>query len=159
MIATDIAAAPGGSGVLFNQKGQVIGLVKSGILGEAVSASASALAVSDMKQVMEMLLNGESVPYMGISGTSVTEELSEAQKMPKGLYVTNVQVDSPGMKAGIQNGDVIQQVGEDTVSGNVSYEKAVLGCKPGEAVKVKGQRLGNGGYVDVDFTVTMGSME
>lgn len=159
VIATDIAAAPGGSGVLFNQKGQVIGLVKSGILGEAVSASASALAVSDMKQVMEMLLNGESVPYMGISGTSVTEELSEAQKMPKGLYVTNVQVDSPGMKAGIQNGDVIQQVGEDTVSGNVSYEKAVLGCKPGEAVKVKGQRLGNGSYVDVDFTVTVGSME
>lgn len=159
VIATDIAAAPNGSGVLFNQKGQVIGLVKSGILGDAVSASASALAVSDMKQVMEMLLNGDSVPYMGISGTSVTEELSEEQKMPKGLYVTNVRVDSPGMKAGIQNGDVIQQVGEDTVSGNASYEKAVLGCKPGEPVKVKGRRLGSGGYVDVDFTVTMGSIE
>lgn len=159
VIATDIAAVSNGSGVLFNQKGQVIGLVKNGILGEAVSVSANALAVSDMKQVMELLLNGDSVPYTGISGTSVTEELSEEQKMPKGLYVTNVQVDSPGMKAGIQNGDVIIQVGEDSVTGNVSYEKAVLACKPGEAVKVKGQRLGSGGYVDVDFTVTMGSVE
>ncbi len=159
VITTDIAAAPGGSGVLFNQKGQVIGLVKSGILGEAASASVNALAVSDMKQVMEMLLNGDSVPYIGISGTSVTDELSEEQKMPKGLYVTNVEVDSPAMKAGIQNGDVIRQVGEESVSGKVSYEKAVLACKPGEAVKVKGQRLGNGGYVDVDFTVTVGSME
>lgn len=159
VIATDIAAAPNGSGVLFNQKGQVIGLVKSGILGEKVSASANALAISDLKQVMEMLLNGEGVPYTGIFGTSVTEELSEEQKMPKGLYVTNVQVDSPGMKAGIQNGDVIIQVGEDSVTGNVSYEKAVLTCKPGEAVKVKGRRLGSGGYVDVDFTVTMGSIE
>ncbi len=159
VITTDIAAAPGGSGVLFNQKGQVIGLVKSGILGETASASANALAVSDMKQVMEMLLNGDSVPYTGISGTSVTDELSKEQKMPKGLYVTNVRVDSPAMKAGIQNGDVIQQVGEESVSGKVSYEKAVLVCKPGEDVKVKGQRLGNGGYVDVDFTVTVGSME
>lgn len=159
VITTDIAAASGGSGVLFNQKGQVIGLVKSGILGEAVSASANALAVSDMKQVMEMLLNGDTVPYTGIFGTSVTDELSKEQKMPKGLYVTNVQVDSPAMKAGIQNGDVILQVGEDSVTGNVSYEKAVLGCKSGETVKVKGQRLGNGGYVDVEFTVTMGSME
>lgn len=160
IIATDIAASPGASGVLFNQKGQVIGLVKGGVLGDdGTPASANALAVSDMKQVMGLLLNGETVPYTGISGTAVTDQLAEEQKIPKGLYVTNVQADSPAMKAGIQNGDVIVEVGAGSVTGIVSYEKAVLECKAGEAVKVKGQRLGSGGYVDVDFTVTMGSME
>ena len=112
-----------------------------------------------MKQVMGLLLNGEAVPYTGIFGTAVTDELSEEKKIPKGLYVTNVQADSPAMKAGIQNGDVILEVGANSVTGIVSYEKAVLECKAGEAVKVKGQRLGSGGYVEVDFTVTMGSME
>lgn len=159
VIATDIAASSAASGVLFNQKGQVIGLVKSGILGEGASASANALAVSDLKQVMGLLLNGEAVPYTGIFGTAVTDELSKEQKIPKGLYVTNVQADSPAMKAGIQNGDVILEVGENSVTGIVSYEKAVLECRAGEAVKVKGQRLGSGGYVGVDFTVTMGSRE
>lgn len=159
VIATDIAASSGASGVLFNQKGQVIGLVKSGILGEGASASANALAVSDMKQAMGLLLNGEAVPYTGIFGTAVTDELSEEKKIPKGLYVTNVQADSPAMKAGIQNGDVILEVGDASVTGIISYEKAVLERKAGEIVKVKGQRLGSGGYVDVDFSVTMGSRE
>lgn len=159
VIATDISASPGASGVLFNQKGQVIGLVKGGILGEGASALVNALEVSDMKQVMGLLLNGETVPYTGIFGTAVTDELSEEKKIPKGLYVTNVQADSPAMKAGIQNGDVILEVGANSVTGIVSYEKAVLECRAGEAVKVKGQRLGSGGYVEVDFTVTMGSME
>ena len=159
VIATDIAASADASGVLFNQKGQAIGLVKSGILGEGASASANALAVSDMKQVMGLLLNGEAVPYTGIFGTAVTDELSEEKKIPKGLYVTNVQADSPAMKAGIQNGDVILEVGDASVTGIISYEKAVLEHKAGEIVKVKGQRLGSGGYVDVDFSVTMGSRE
>ena len=159
VIATDIAASAGASGILFNQKGQVIGLMKGAILGEGASASANALAVSDMKQVMGLLLNGETVPYTGIFGTAVTDELSKEKKIPKGLYVTNVQADSPAMKAGIQNGDVILEVGDSSVTGIISYEKAVLERQAGEIVKVKGQRLGSGGYVEVEFSVTMGSIE
>ena len=159
VIATDIAAAPGGTGVLFNQKGQVLGLLKGGLFGEADSGPANALAISDMKPVMELLLNGDSIPYVGVSGTTVTDELFEEQGIPKGLYVTNVQTDSPAMKAGIQNGDVIQEVKSSKVTGTSSYEKAVLECKAGENVKIKGRRLGNGGYVSVDFTVSVGSMD
>ncbi len=159
VIATDIAAVPGGTGVLFNQKGQVVGLMKSGLLGEADAGLSNALAISDMKPAMQLLLNEDSIPYVGISGTTVTDELSKEQGMPKGLYVTNVQADSPAMKAGIQNGDVIQEVKGQKVTGTASYEKAVLECKAGDSVKIKGRRLGNTGYVGVDFTVSTGSME
>lgn len=159
VIATDIAAVPGGTGVLFNQRGQAVGLVKSGLLGDADVGLSNALAISDMKPAMQLLLNEDSIPYVGISGTTVTDELAKEQGMPKGLYVTNVQADSPAMKAGIQNGDVIQEVKGQKVTGTASYEKAVLECKAGENVKIKGRRLGNTGYVGVDFTVTAGSME
>lgn len=158
MIATDIAAVSGGTGVLFNQKGEAVGLLKSGLLGED-SGLANALAISDMKPVMQLLLNEDSIPYVGISGTTVTDELSEEQGMPKGLYVTNVQTDSPAMKAGIQNGDVIQEVKGQKVTGTASYEKAVLECRAGDSVRIKGRRLGSTGYVSVDFTVSAGSME
>lgn len=158
VIATDIAAVSGGTGVLFNQKGEAVGLLKSGLLGED-SGLANALAISDMKPVMQLLLNEDSIPYVGISGTTVTDELSEEQGMPKGLYVTNVQTDSPAMKAGIQNGDVIQEVKGQKVTGTASYEKAVLECRAGDSVRIKGRRLGSTGYVSVDFTVSAGSME
>ncbi len=159
VIATDIAAAPGGTGVLFNQKGQVLGLLKGGILGESETGLANALAISDMKPAMQLLLNGDSIPYVGISGSTVTDKLFEEQGIPKGLYVTHVQTDSPAMKAGIQNGDVILEVGGSKVTGTTSYEKAVLECKAGDTVRIKGQRRGNGGYVSIDFTVAAGSME
>ena len=62
------------------------------------------------------------------------------------------------MYAGIQNGDIIEQVGGTEVIGAASYEKAVRNCNVGARVKVKGKRRGNGGYVDVELTVTVGTM-
>lgn len=159
LIATDIAASSDGTGVLFNQSGEVLGLIKANTWESIESNTANALAVSDLKSVMEILLNGESVPYIGVLGTAVTEEISEEQQIPTGIYVTQVQADSPAMAAGIQNGDILQQVSGSDVVGIASYEKAVLGCKVGDSIKIKGQRRGANGYVDIDFTVTVGSQE
>jgi len=159
VLATDIAVSSGGTGVLVNQRGEVLGLVRGSIWPESANPTANALAISDLKPVLEMLLNGESVPYVGIRGTSVTEIVSAEQGLPRGMYVTQVVEDSPAMYAGIQNGDIIQKVGGTEVAGASSYEKAVLKCKTGAQVKVKGKRRGNGGYVDVEFVVTVGSQE
>ena len=104
-------------------------------------------------------MNGESVPYVGIYGTTINDTLSEAQDMPAGVYVMEINPDSPAMSAGIQNGDIIQEVAGTKISNTLSYEKAVISCKAGENVKIKGKRRGANGYVDIDFTVTIGSQE
>ena len=84
---------------------------------------------------------------------------AKEQDMPAGIYVTQVNADSPGMAAGIQNGDVLQEVSGEKLSNLLSYEKAVLDCKVGQNVKIKGKRRGAGGYVDIDFNVVIGSLE
>ena len=56
------------------------------------------------------MLNGKNVPYAGIRGVTVTKDVAEEQAIPEGLYVTEVESDSPAMASGIQNGDVIQEV-------------------------------------------------
>lgn len=159
VIATDIAAVSDGTGVLVNQNGEVLGLIKEEIWEETESHTVNALAISDLKSVLEMMLNGESVPYIGIYGIGVSEETSEQQEIPEGVYVTQVETDSPAMAAGIQNGDVIQEVAGITVTGTTSYANAVLHCDVGDEIRVKGQRRGAGGYVDVNFTVAVGSKE
>lgn len=159
VLATDIAVSQGGSGVLINQKGEVLGLIRSSIWADTSGTTANALAISDLKPILEMLLNGESVPYIGIQGTTVTDSIAADQGLPRGVYVTQVREDSPAMYAGIQNGDIIEKVNGTEVIGTASYEKAVQKCDVGSQVKVKGKRRGNGGYVDVEFTVTVGSME
>ncbi|MCU6746801.1 S1C family serine protease [Faecalicatena acetigenes] len=159
ILATDIACAENGTGILFNQAGQVIGLISPHIWAERKGTTANAFAVSDLKAAIELLVNGESVPYIGISGTAVTNEIAKQQSMPTGMYVVGVDVDSPAMEAGIQNGDIIQDVNGTAIMNTSTYQKAVLECKTGENVKLKGSRLGAGGYVDIEFTVTIGSQE
>lgn len=159
VIATDISLSEAGTGILYNEKGEVIGLIRSGIWKESGGSTANALAISDLKQVLEKLLAGESVPYVGLNGISVTEEISMEHSIPQGFYVTQVQEDSPAMTAGIQNGDVITEVHGTAVTGQASYTKAVEECSTGDTIKIRGQRRGNGGFVEVEFTVTVGSRE
>lgn len=159
VIATDIPLTEGGTGILINLDGEVLGLIRAQIWEDTESTTANALSISDLKPVLELLLNGESVPYIGANGTTVTEDISGEQGIPVGIYVTNVEADSPAMAAGIQNGDVIQEIDGIKVTGNSSYAKAVEQCRAGDAIKICGQRRGTGGYVEVTFNVTVGSRE
>ena len=160
VIATDIAVAQSGTGVLVDQSGKVIGLIRQGLFGENASeypeVTANALGISDLKSEMELMLNGKNVPYAGIRGVTVTKDVAEEQAIPEGLYVTEVESDSPAMASGIQNGDVIQEVNGETVTGISSFENVMLDCAVGDLVKVQGKRRGFSGYVDTEFTLSIG---
>lgn len=159
ILATDIAASAIGTGILFNLSGEVIGMIDPGIWGESETNTAKALAISDLKSIIELLVNGESVPYIGVYGTTINDAIAKEQDMPTGIYVTQVQTDSPAMSAGIQNGDILQEVSGAKLSNYLSYEKAVIDCKVGQTIKIKGKRRGANGYVDIDFSVVTGSQE
>lgn len=160
VIATDIAVAQSGTGILIDQSGKVIGLIRQGLFGENGSeypeVTANALGISDLKSEMELMLNGKNVPYAGIRGVTVTKDVAEEQAIPEGLYVTEVESDSPAMTSGIQNGDVIQEVNGETVTGISSFENVMLDCAVGDLVKVQGKRRGSSGYVDTEFTLSIG---
>ena len=148
----------GGTGILFNLDGEVIGMISPSVWEDAGSGTANAFAISDLKSVIEILANDESVPYIGIYGTTVTADLQE-QGMPAGIYVVDVDPESPAMEAGIQSGDIICEAAREKVASLGSYQSAVLKSKKGDMIKIRGQRRGADGYVDVDFTVTVGSRE
>ena len=162
VLATDIPAVSDGTGVLFNLDGEVVGMISeaaSGRQDEGETQTANAYAISDLKTMIELLANGDSIPYIGIYGTSVTSTVQDEQGIPSGLYVIEVDPDSPAMAAGIQNGDVIWEVNGGSVTSLATYQKSLLDAAAGETVTLRGKRLGSGGYVDIEFTVTVGSKE
>lgn len=158
LICTDIAAADEGTGVLFNLDGEVLAVIDQTISEEGSMNLVTGYGISDIKAMIENLSNGESVPYVGIRGIDVTEKI-EAQGIPKGVYVKEVEADSPAMNAGIQTGDIITSIGGETVTTLSSYHNLLMDEKAGDKVKIKGQRRGTGGYVDITFNVTVGSIE
>ena len=159
VIATDMSSASDGTGILFNLDGEVIGMISSDIWKDRGIRTANAYAISDLKLVIQLLANGASVPYIGVSGTAVTSGIQEEEGMPSGIYVIDVAADSPAMAAGIQSGDVICSVNGEKIVSMSAYRKLMLTLKVGDQIKVEGKRRGSEGYVDIKFDVTIESKE
>ncbi len=158
IIITDIPYSENGSGFLFDIYGKVMGYIDAGIVGSS-SGAAVAYGISDIMKEIEMMSNGKHVPYAGIRGMMVTEEASELYEIPVGLYVTEVEADSPAMNAGIQSGDVITKIGKVEVTSLDVYHDALYELEAGSSAKFIGKRYGTESYVDMDFTVAIGIKE
>lgn len=157
VIYTDISGSSAGSGVLVNIQGEIIGLIDQSILEEDSRNLIAGYGISDIKDTIELLLNGQSIPYTGLCGVDVTEEM-EMQGLPKGVYVREIETDSPAMAAGIQTGDIITGVDDTAITGVAGYHGMLMAKKPGDELNLKGRRRGAGGeYVDINFSVMIGS--
>lgn len=155
LICTDIGAATNGSGIMVNADGEVVGIIDQTVSDQSSMNLVTGYGISDLKKIIEALSNGQSIPYIGIRGITVTEEI-EAQGVPKGVYVQETIADAPAMEAGIRSGDVITAVGDTEVDSIEAYRRALLKLSVGDKVKISGKCKGTNGYVEVKFTVTVG---
>ncbi len=156
VICTDVAGAPDASGVIANLRGEVMGIIDQSLVEEDSRGAIAGYSVSDMKDVIELISNGQSVPYVGIEGIDVSEDMKE-KEIPVGLYVKEVETESPAMQAGIQNSDVITAVDGEVITGIADYHRILMKKEKGSEIVLKGCRQGTGGqYVDIDFKVTVG---
>lgn len=159
ILSTDIPATATGTGALINLNGEILGIISQGAFKENSTNLINAFAISDLKKNIELLSNGSGVPYLGIKATEVTPEVAEAQRLPKGLYIKEIVADSPSMVAGIQSGDILTYVEDSPITSIASYHDALFKYRVGNEIELKGMRLGSDGYVDMKYTVTVGSRE
>ena len=157
VIVTDMRGTAQGSGILFNVDGAVVGIINPKLGGDM--GVMTAYGISSLKSEIELMSNAKEVPYIGIVGTLVTEEISAAQNIPKGFCVTEVETDSPAMKAGIQNGDIITHIDKKKIESVVGYHSTMITQDVGTEVTLTGQRRGAEEYVEIEFTVTIGIKE
>ena len=119
-IQTDAAINSGNSGgALVNSKGELIGINSLKLSGEDIEGIGFAIPISTSLDIIEQLIEYGSVkrPYIGITGSSLTETLSERYNLPVGVYVESVEEGGPAEEAGLEVGDIITQVeGEDVTS-------------------------------------------
>lgn len=158
ILTTDIVGSEKGSGVLLNTEGEVIGIIaQSFALGDSKNVI-TGLAISQIKELIETLSNNQSIVYMGVTGETITSEISEKKGIPKGVFVEGVKVDSPAMQAGIQNADVITEINGEKIESVKEYQKQLKTYNSGDTVKVKAMRQATEGYVEVTFDVTLGAL-
>ncbi len=156
-IQTDAAINPGNSGgALLNGRGELIG-INTAILsgGGGNQGIGFAIPINMAKYVMDQILkNGKVVRgYIGIGIQDVTPELARAFHVTadKGALVSSVDPNSPGGKAGLQRGDVIEEINGQPVQGQNDLRLKVAAMTPGSTIHLKVNRNGE----ERDFSLVL----
>lgn len=156
VFTTNIVANAKGNGVLVNTDGEVIGLFLKSSNIQKEQNTLTAVSISELKDIIELLSNGVNIPYIGIKGSTVTDAISKEYEIPKGVYIKEAVVDSPAMTAGLQTGDVIVAVNKEEVHSMDDYERILLRLKKGDEVKITANRQNAQGYKKFTCTVEVG---
>lgn len=147
-IQTDAAVNPGNSGgALVNAAGDLVGINTSIISRTGSYAGYSfAVPVNIVSKVVDDFIEYGSVQraILGVSITDVTAELAAQADLTEidGVYVAEVQRESPAEKAGIQTGDVITEINLNTVHNSAGLQEQISKLRPGEKAVVTVFRKG-----------------
>lgn len=156
LLATDIKGAVSGSGVLVNMDGKIIGIIDQS-LNPDDGENVTALAISGIKPLIEALSNNDTIPYLGITGQEVSENVSQKTGMPVGVLVTNVVGDSPAMLSGLKTYDVITEISGRKITSFTDYHNLLYTLKPGDVITITAMRKGADGYAEVSFSASVGA--
>jgi len=159
LLTTDMYGSQKPSGILINLKGQVIGILNNSYNSQDTENLLSAIAITELKKIIEKLSNGQPMSYLGINGTDVPTEASEQLGVPQGAYVTSIILDSPAMDYGIQSGDVITNIDGTDINGFADFTNALMNLAPGTSVIITVQRQSAGEYQPMELEVELGKLD
>lgn len=147
---TNLSFEEGDSSFIFNVNGNVIGISTS-TTGDKLKIR----GISDLKALIEAMANKGGYVYFGIHGTNVNASMEELYSLPMGIYISEVEIDSPAYDAGLQAGDVICGIDGESVLTIQSFSEKLYQYSDGQTMLVKAMRKGKDEYYDVKFYVTV----
>lgn len=160
LIQTNAALNSGNSGgPLLNCYGQVVG-INTMKMGDTMSVAGVeglgfAIPSNTVSEIVNQILSQGYVsgrPYMGLTGEEVSNLYQFYYNLPAGLYITEVEPNSPAAKTGLEVGDILLSVDNTRIFGLADFETALYAYSPGDVVSITIYRNGR----QYSGTITVG---
>lgn len=165
LIQTDAAINPGNSGgALFNAWGEVIGINSVKMSNTNIEGMGYAISVSSVMDIINEMsleetrerLSDDERGYLGITGISITNSISESYGYPVGILVRSVSKGSGADKAGLVKNDVIKSFDGEIIDNYDELIEMMYYYPVGEEVEIVYYRLNSKGeYDEYKTTVTL----
>ena len=155
MLRSDIVGDEDGSGVFVNANGEVVGWITRKFREESGVHLLAAYSISELKELLEHLSNGDRSGRLGIYIQEVPPSIAEKQSLPEGLYITDVQEDSPALEAGIQEGDILTGIEGEPVLTAKALRTALFETDPEDEVALTVMRKGRDGWGEHTIRLTL----
>lgn len=159
LLTTDIYGSKNAGGILIDLNGKVVGIINQNFNEEETANLISALGISEIKSALQRMSNGLENNYVGIMGTNVPAKIVTTKDIPAGVYVTEIVMDSPAMRGGIQSGDIIVSMDKKKISSFADYIKILSECTPGDTKEVVLMRQSQEIYKTAKVEVVIESLQ
>ena len=150
LIQTNAALNSGNSGgPLLNCYGQVVG-INTMKMGDTMSTAGVeglgfAIPSNTVTEIVNQILSQGYVsgrPYVGLTGEEVSNLYQFYYNLPAGLYITQVDANSPAADTGLEVGDILLTVDKTRIYGLADFETALYAYSPGDVVSISIYRNG-----------------
>lgn len=159
MIQTDAAINPGNSGgALVDSDGKLIGIntLIASTSGQS-SGVGFAIPIDYAMNIAQQIIDGKTPSHaqLGVSLTTIDSSMAQRYGLPvdSGAYITSVVAGSGAAQAGLQQGDIITKIDDQSVTSATDLVIAVREHNPGDTVSITYNRQGTEGAAEV----TLGS--
>lgn len=147
---TNLSFEEGDYVFLFNSEGEVVAISQ-----DSSDTKLRVLGVSDLKSMIQCMINRQGKMYFGIKAQNVDSDLSEKNDIPMGIYISMVESDSPAYQAGLQPGDIIQGINKMPCYTMQRLNDKLCDSAHGQVINVSIKRKGKSGYFDVSYDVSV----
>ena len=152
VLQLDAAVNPGNSGgPLCDVSGKVVGIISLKIVQDEVEGMGFAIPIEDALNYALLIEEGGEIsrPYLGISMIDLTEEyylwqnrITIPDNVSEGIAVLSVENDTPASKAGLQKGDVIVKINDNSTGTLAEFRYELYKHEVGEKIKLTFYREG-----------------
>lgn len=157
LLQTDAAINPGNSGgALLDINGNVIGINSVKYASSEVEGMGYAIPISKAIPIINELMKREVLSedekgYLGITGRSISDEVSKSYGMPVGVYVVEVGKSGSAKDAGVKVGDIITKINDVEVKTIEEVKERVNSCRIGTELKITVKRSHEGEYKEIEL--------
>ena len=164
MIQIEAAINGGNSGgALLNSAGEVVGInsVKyssNGSTSASIEGMGFAIPITDVKELIEKLMNGkndEKSGAIGVEGRIITQEQSKSLDCPSGFYILKVESGLGADKAGLEKGNIITKVDGKEIQELSTLKNAIYSKNVGDKVTLTVSYLERNEYKEKEVEVTI----
>lgn len=165
LLQTNAAINPGNSGGgLFNDQGELIGLVVAKSAGSNIEGLGFAIPANVVKEVVNSIIDVGYVQGRPVLGVSVVN-INSAQMAYQygvsrmGVYIAGLTEGTKAEKSGLKVGDCIVAIGDTEITSTSDLTKILQNHKVGDQVKVTISRDGKLFSADVELSESKPTQE
>ncbi len=156
MFQFDAAINSGNSGgPVYNESGEVIGIATAKVGSSGVEGLGFAIPINDAADIANELITKGYVSgkaYVGINVDSrYTSVYAQYYGMPEGAYVYNVETGGCAERCGLAAGDIITELGGETIASCSDLNSAIRNFKAGDSTEIVVYRAGEYQTLEITF--------